>query len=66
MDSTQQLTQQQALQLLVNAVNVALQRGAFKDFNETQLISNAINVFTLKPIAQTTETTETTEPKVIE
>lgn len=66
MDSTQQLTQQQAVQTLVNAVNLALQRGAFKDFNETQLIGNAISVFTPKATAETTQTTETIEPNVIE
>jgi hypothetical protein len=43
-----ELTQEQALNLLVNAVRVATKRGAF-EIEETENILKAIKVFTTKP-----------------
>ena len=54
------MTQQEALQALINAVNVAQQRGAYS-LEEAGAIHNAIMTFTAPPEAE--EPSEKSEKK---
>ena len=49
-----QLTQKDAIQIMCNALVLALRRGAFQNFDETREIDKALSLFIKKP-----ETTET-------
>ena len=55
-----QLTQKDAIQIMCNALVLALRRGAFQNFDETREIDKALSLFIKK-----TETTETTETPVV-
>lgn len=52
------MNQEQALNTLISAVQVATKRGAF-ELTETEVILQAVKAFTTKPDAPTSEVTAT-------